>query len=73
MRRQKNIIKGADVKACGHAAMGRPIEESERPTIVLHRTMDVVDAIEVTCPCGHTMVIECHYEENGSPIQEEQI
>ena len=32
------------------------------PIIELHREGDVVRAIEVTCACGNTTVIECRYE-----------
>ena len=33
------------------------------PTIVLHREGDDIQAIEVTCACGKTIIIECEYAE----------
>ncbi len=38
----------------------------ETPEITLHRQGDVVDAIEITCPCGRTLILECEYPEERS-------
>ena len=35
----------------------------ETPEITLHRQGDIVDAIEITCPCGRTLILECEYPE----------
>lgn len=33
-----------------------------QPDIRLKKTGDLIDAIEITCPCGNHMVIECLYD-----------
>lgn len=43
--------------AASHDACATP------PRIELHRRDGVVEAIEVTCPCGNTMVIACRYDD----------
>ena len=35
----------------------------EPPKITLHRNNDTIEAIEITCPCGRTMIVECEYAE----------
>ncbi|MEW6743086.1 MAG: hypothetical protein AB1486_10030 [Planctomycetota bacterium] len=40
---------------------GRP--ERGRGAIKVHRHGGMVTALEVTCACGRTLVIECRYEE----------
>lgn len=55
--------------ACEPAAANAVRDEpaAPAPKVALIRDGDIVRAIEVTCPCGNTMVIECDYgEENGS-------
>jgi hypothetical protein len=32
------------------------------PEITLRRDGDLIEAIEITCPCGNHMVIECLYD-----------
>ena len=67
-RRTRSLIKaGAAVDACAHAGAdrsidgGAPAAGTVKPLIVLHKTGERIDAIEVTCPCGHTMVLDCEY------------
>ncbi len=38
----------------------------ETPEITLHKQGDIVDAIEITCPCGRTLILECEYPEERS-------
>ena len=69
-----NIIKAAELHLKPQSAMiavpGAPASATQpsrhgdhnNPTIELHRSGDVVEAIEVTCGCGQTIVIECVYE-----------
>ena len=42
-----------------------PLPGDESPTVNYRRRGDVVEAIEITCPCGHAMVLECEYETFG--------
>lgn len=37
--------------------------DSAEPSISLHREGDTIVAIEVTCGCGRTTVLECDYGE----------
>jgi hypothetical protein len=40
----------------------RAVEAPMRhPQIALHKAGERIDAIEVTCPCGHTMILDCEY------------
>jgi hypothetical protein len=39
----------------GHAAAGQP-------DIKIRKTGDLIEAIEITCPCGNQMVLECLYD-----------
>ena len=77
--RSRNLIKAGDPgaivmrRAQVHHTGTAPCEAKSdaeaspgaSPTIVLHRTADTIDAIEVTCVCGHTIIIECEYAEEG--------
>lgn len=33
-----------------------------RPEVVLHKNGDDIEAIEITCPCGHVMILDCEYK-----------
>jgi hypothetical protein len=33
-----------------------------KPDIKLKKSGDLIEAIEITCPCGNHMVIECLYD-----------
>lgn len=58
----KPLCGASDAAAPAHAS-AEEAPSSPPPTISLIRDGDVVRAIEVTCPCGNTMVIECDYGE----------
>ncbi len=73
--RTSNIIKATRVSA----QSGRPVTPTGHRTaapasctsgtpaqIELHRNGEVIEAIEVTCSCGQTMIIECVYEDQES-------
>ena len=51
---------GTDANAHTHAT-------GAEPTIVLHREGNDIQAIEVTCACGKTIIIECEYSEETTP------
>lgn len=72
-QQHRNIIKGTSATQSARTA-GAPSadpashsgDRKGRPNIVLHKTRNTIDALEVTCPCGHTMVIECQYDEENA-------
>ena len=67
-----NIIKAANIgavvglpnaTASQAGSAKRAHAKSDSATIELHKNGDVIEAIEVTCSCGQTTVIECVYED----------
>jgi len=74
LRKSPPIIKGhqalADTqpvltgpKALMGARGGLPGAPSRaQPDIKLRKDGDLIEAIEITCPCGNHMVIECLYD-----------
>lgn len=47
--------------ACSAPAAGN------KPKLVLHRNdVNDIEAVEITCTCGHTIIIECEYEGESS-------
>ncbi len=80
--RVRNIIKAANLEATLAAGnvvplqhnRGEPGEKSGpnaateecEPTLVLHREGEQIEAIELTCGCGKTTVIQCLYEGESS-------
>ena len=61
-------ISGADCGAgAAHPApktgTARPQAAGEAPKIVLHRKGDLIEALEVTCACGRSVIVECVYDE----------
>lgn len=47
----------------GGVAGGHP---EHAPVVTMRRNGDLIEALEVTCPCGHAMVIECLYGADAS-------
>ena len=39
----------------------------EKPVVSLHRKDNLIEAIEVSCCCGRTTILECQYEEETTP------
>ena len=57
------IVPGRYVRLGGDAArilIGRPDTPGE-PRIELIRSGDVIQAIDVTCTCGHRVRLRCNY------------
>ena len=74
MRKSPPIIKGSQAQASAQqvltgpkALMGardgsRSAGARSQPDINLRKDGDLIEAIEITCPCGNHMVIECLYD-----------
>lgn len=71
-RMVSNIIKAANIGAVAGQLQNQPSQAmntnrahtgQDTATIELHKNGDVIEAIEVTCSCGQTTVIECVYED----------
>lgn len=39
-----------------------PKESHGQPQVILHKNGEDIDAIEVICPCGHSLILECEYK-----------
>ncbi|MEZ6196381.1 MAG: hypothetical protein R3F20_11750 [Planctomycetota bacterium] len=76
MESKGRIIKRGAVRSPAPASGGpgtvaakhahEPTGPEARCTVELHRDGDLIRAIEVTCPCGHTMILECDYPEESA-------
>ncbi|HYC76490.1 MAG TPA: hypothetical protein VEI02_02580, partial [Planctomycetota bacterium] len=53
------IGEGAEPAPVAEARNAAPTGE---PVVRVRRHGELVEALEVTCPCGHHMVIECLYD-----------
>lgn len=85
--RRARILKAAQIRLGDVRALGRQVGNEPVPgttsdaqiEVALRRTGDLVEAIEVTCPCGRTSEVECLYDaletedqtEPTVPVQEE--
>ena len=74
----KNLIKAHRTTSAGGIAQAAPAARgdgapaqscavSDQPKINLHRNGEVIEAIEITCACGRTMIVECEYDQESTP------
>ena len=60
---KKGRVQIAEAGVPAPAASARPASDEKPAEITLHKDGDVIRAIELTCACGRTTVIECEYPE----------
>ena len=68
--RRARILKAADVRIGEARPLGRESEiaaasnrtREDEIEVTLRPAGDLVEAIEVTCPCGRTTEVECLYD-----------
>lgn len=71
--RTGRIIKSGQIGAVHPVPLpsAGPHRDDEKPcpppAVTLHRNGDVVEAIEVTCGCGRTMIFACDYGTETQP------
>ena len=53
------VLTGPKATLGGRGPDGSAVTQ---PDIKLKKTGDLIEAIEITCPCGNHMVIECLYD-----------
>lgn len=58
------VVRAARIHVSGEAVrIGAPVPEafSGEPVVELVRNGDVIQTIEITCPCGERINIRCEY------------
>jgi hypothetical protein len=80
MRKNPPIIKGGQAEPAQSSVLTGPKAlvgakdgtTSSRgraiPEIALRKQGDLIEAIEITCPCGNHMVIECLYDPTTAEV-----
>ncbi len=61
IKRQRVRMLGTDVAP--EAAVESPLRETHERGVSLIRVGERVEAIELTCPCGETTILEIEYED----------
>ena len=59
-----SVVRAARVRVSGEAVrIGAPVPDghSGEPVVELVREGDVIQTIEITCPCGERINIRCDY------------
>ena len=60
---RRGLVPGTSVRLSDTPArVGAPTQPPAAPTIELIRTGEVVQAIDIVCPCGQHIRLHCLYE-----------
>ena len=65
--KKRNATLLAEPVPTGEGTMPRvdrraPVGRRTEPVVTVRKNGDLVESIDVTCPCGHNMTIECLYD-----------
>ncbi len=62
----ESVVTGEGVQA-GISRAPAP-RKGDQPLVNVRRSGDVIEALEVTCPCGRSTVIECLYDAKKTEV-----
>jgi hypothetical protein len=56
-----NLIKSSAVKSSGKCKIEVEEGDEHKPSVIIHRTGDIIDQVEFVCSCGKSTVLEFDY------------